>query len=54
MKIRQKKRKRQKIKKLKEKYLKTKSMTEKEKILGKIKKISPFSQIEEVKTKKET
>ena len=42
MKIRQRKKRRQKIKKLKEKYKKAKTKKEKEKILEKLRKISPF------------
>lgn len=46
--IRQKQKRRKKIKKLKEKYLAAKTKEEKTKILEKIRRINPFYSIEEI------
>jgi len=54
MKIKQEIKKRQKIQKLKEKYSLAKSQKEKNEILEKLKKISPFYPIEEFLKKNES
>jgi hypothetical protein len=48
MKIKLKRRRRQKIQKLKEKYSKAKSQKEKDKILEKLKRISPFYPLKKI------